>query len=181
MLRVPLACEYPALEPMARPDKSARFVLDVPARRVRTRDDLQVYFVVTNTGTAPLWLNGRMLLGPGRGPSPFQELWVEASGPGAVAWWCFFNTPAVQPKHYSLLWPGESAGRKPGGRSEDLRCLGLDAPGAYTLIAHYQDGNDRQNVPPAPWGSRYVGWELVSDPVTVEITEGSARSAFRTS
>jgi hypothetical protein len=85
----------------------------------------------------------------------------------------------VKPTHYRLLRPGESAGRKSSGPTEDLRCLGLDVPGAYTLIAHYRDGNDLENVPLAPSGSVYLGWELVSEPVTVEVTEGSAHGAVQ--
>ena len=178
MLLLSLACGHPAPAASGRPNLvSARLSLDILERRVRTRDDLRAHFVVTNTGTGPLWLNGRMLLGASGSPSPFQEVWVEAKGPGPIGWWCFFKTPAVEPKHYRLLRPGDSAGRKPTGPSEDLRCLGLDAPGTYTLIAHYKDGNDAENVPPAPSGTVYLGWELVSEPVMVEITEGSAHRA----
>jgi hypothetical protein len=179
LLLAPLAaCAHRAAEPPAQPRlPGARFSLDLVNARVRSRDELRADFVLTNTGTVPLWVNGRMLLGPGRSTSPFNEVWVEANGPGAIRWWCFFRTPAVQPKHYRLLSPGDSAGRGASGPSEDLRCLGLDAPGIYSLIAHFKDGNDPVSVPPAPPGSVYLGWELVSEPVAVEITEGSAHRA----
>jgi hypothetical protein len=156
---------------------SARLALNLVEKRVPTRDDLRAYFVVTNTGSIPLWLNGRMLLGAGRASSPFNEVWVDAKGPGTIRWWCMFKTPPVEPRHYRMLLPGESTGRSPNGPSDDLRCLGLDEPGRYTLIAHYRDGNDPGQVPPTPPGSVYLGWELVSDPVTVEISEGSAGKA----
>jgi hypothetical protein len=180
LLIAPLAsCGHRDAQPrQPLPGASARFALDVVEKRVPTRDELRAYFVVTNIGSIPLWLNGRMLLGAGRSSSPFNEVWVEAKGPGTIGWWCMFKTPPVEPRHYRLLLPGESAGRTPDGPSDDLRCLGLDVPGRYTLIAHDRDGNDPGQVPPAPLGSVYLGWELVSDPVTVEISEGSARRAW---
>ncbi len=155
----------------------ARFAFDVVEKRVRTRDELRASFEATNTGSIPLWLNGRMLLGPGRSSSPFNEVWVEAKGPGTVAWWCMFRTPPVDARHYRLLQPGKSAGRTPREPSDDLRCLGLDEPGTYTLTAHYRDGNNPDEVPPAPPGTVYLGWELVSDPAAVEIVDGSSPRA----
>jgi len=158
---------------------SARLVLEIGPRRAHSPDDLRARFVVTNTGTVPLWLNARLLLGAGRRASPFQEVWVDINGHRWVAWWGFFNTPPVGPTHYRLLPPGDSAGRKATGPSEDLRCLGLDAPGRYMLTAHYRDGNDLADVPPPPPGSVYLGWELVSEPVAVEIDGGSSRGSRR--
>ena len=179
LLMAPLAaCRHLDAEPrQPLGSAGARLALDVAENRVSTRDELRAYFVVTNSGSVPLWLNGRMLLGAGRASSPFNEVWVDAKGPGTIGWWCMFKTPPVEPRHYRLLLPGESAGRRADAPSDDLRCVGLDEPGRYTLIAHYRDGNGPGQVPTAPPGSVYLGWELVSDPVTVEISEGSARRA----
>ncbi len=168
------ACGHHAAEPTRHPlAAKAQFAVDIPSTRVASRDDLRAHFVLTNTGDVPLWLNGRMLLGAGRSSSPFNEVWVDARGPGKIAWWCYLKTPEVTPEHYRLLAPGDSVGREQGGPSEDLRCLGLDEPGTYTLIGHYKDGNEGANIPPAPSGSVYLGWEVVSEPITVEITQGS--------
>lgn len=156
---------------------SARFTLDLLESRVTSRDDLRAHLVITNTGGIPLWLNGRMLLGAGRSASPMNEVWVNTAGAGPLSWWCAFRTPPADAKHYVLLDPGESLRPKASGPSEDLRCLGMDAPGTYTLIAHYADGNDPEDVPPAPPGSVYLRWELVAAPVHVQIVRGSRAAA----
>ena len=60
---------------------------------------------------------------------------------------CKVRAGYAEPKDYAVLAPGQSLETE-----VDLgRCHDLSAPGTYSVVAHYQDGNG--NPPSAPAGA----------------------------
>jgi len=134
-----------------------------------------IYAIVRleNDSNGPVWLNGRLVVGPSLGPVPIRtrNLWFDVT---------FGNTEQVvdrcslgiarrqfKPEDYRLLRPGEFI-----DVDADLSCFDLSRLGRYTIVVHYLDQKDK----PAPPKESYpLNEELVSVPVSFDVMGASRR------
>jgi hypothetical protein len=120
--------------------------------------------ILTNQSNYPLWANVRMAAADPDVPPGLAELSLDITGPfGKVTFTCLIKSVNATEKDYVVLKPGQH-----GARESSLLCFeGLDAPGTYTVQAHFQDRNP--SPPPAPPGTQRLSEELVSAPVQFQV------------
>jgi hypothetical protein len=148
------------LNSQRKPIGGAKLEVSIKAPLKLPIDGSEYHVTLTNQSDYDLWVNARMLDSrvPGQG-----EQWLDIAGPtGFVDSGCHINPGLLEAKHYQILRPGRSVS---GWGALD--CYYLNAPGSYTIVAHYHDQNP--NPPPAPAGAVYLSEEFQSIPIEVQV------------
>ncbi len=101
----------------------------------RLSDTIYVTVTLRNAGTAPLAVNGRLLLNHETAPESVRDLYFEINGPPGYSNQRLFRVNAGSPTERDVVT------LKAGGTQERAieltRFYSLHLPGKYTLIAHY--------------------------------------------
>jgi hypothetical protein len=115
-----------------------------------------------NTSAFPVWVNGRGNSGGKNAPASVRELWLDITNSAGrqYPYSCFDKARSVRASDYVSLGPGKTL-----KFSVDMLCYSIKSPGAYTFVAHYQDGNTNMGIVP---GTPVLLGELVSAPVGLE-------------
>jgi hypothetical protein len=147
----------------------ARLELMAPAARLALGAKVRLSIRVSNTGATDLWLNRRLALSSPHAPPSTRDVWLDVIGPDRrlLPFVAKLSVGLPGPDLYQLLRRGEQLTRElPVASVYDW-----GRPGAYTIQAHLQDGND--SVPPAPQGAVRLAEEIISAPLELTIVGGS--------
>jgi hypothetical protein len=144
----------------------ADFKLSIPQSSIREGDKIVAQFALHNRANHSLWINKRMVFNDGTAPPELRDVWIDVKrlDGGRVQPDCVAKSLPATDADYAVLPAGAEVAVR-----ENVSCLNLSA-GRYLLLAHYRDAN--AHPPYEPAGAVWLGNELLSDPVAVEIAKG---------
>lgn len=136
-----------------------------PGPTFKQSEKVRLAVRLVNRGDMALWFNRRLLLNGRSAPPMLREIWMEVTGPAGAPLSFRSKVTAMfpVPENYALLKPGDVYTRElPVSSAFDF-----SAPGKYSVIAHYKDGNG--TPPPPPAGAEYLADEVVSNQLEIEV------------
>jgi hypothetical protein len=141
----------------------AEIRLSLPKGQFCEGEKIVATFELHNQTDHPLWINKRLAFNDRTVPPELRETWIDvkALDGGRDEPDCVSRFLLATDADYAVLPAGGVILSR-----DTVTCLNLSA-GRYLLVAHYRDGNAR--APYAPAGAVWLGKELWSVPVAVEI------------
>lgn len=145
-------------------EQVASLTLKMDPAVVARGGDVTAQLVLRNGGSAPLWVNQRLLVNTEHAPAESREVAIEITGPDGkkLPFLEKIRAGAAEAKHWKELKPGADKEIK----LELGRYFDFSQPGTYRVTAVYQDGS--KTAPKAPAGVAPLSTELRSN--TLEIT-----------
>jgi len=128
-------------------------------------DPVWTQAVLRNAGTAPLFVNKRLLLNAPSAPEPFRELELSVVAPDGrrLPFLCLVLAGRPRREDYALLASGEEI----GVRFELAEYYDFAGEGTYRVQAFYSDGT--AEPPSVPAGATHLRGPIVSDEVPLRI------------
>jgi len=139
--------------------------IEVAGGEVKAEGPVLLHVTLTNRGSQPLWLNGRLgLNSPFAAPSQRElTLWIAGPDGRQLRFAAFLDQYFAQAKDFCVLRPSESV-----TATLDLaKYYPFDQEGVYTVRARYADGSPK--FPPAPDGVIPFKGPLRSNEVQIHV------------